>query len=475
MLKIKNKKEFKLNNIENSYIQTLENIKSAIRTAQIKASLAVNSELVILYWNIGKIILQQQKEQGWGAKVIENISKDLQNSFPNMKGLSYRNLNYMRKFAETYSDFEFVQQLVAQLPWGQNIWLMDKLETEEKRSWYAQKALENGWSRNVLAMQIESNLYERQNSENKVNNFALTLPKPQSDLANELLKDQYVFDFLEISEQAKEREVEQGLVKNLKKFLLELGKGFAFVGEQYHLSVSNQDYYLDLLFYHTKLHAYVVFELKIGEFLPEYAGKMNFYLNAVDEQVKTKEDNASIGVILCKSKDKIIAEYSIKDMTKPIGIAEYTLTNSIPDNIKDNMPTIEEYSTLIQHFDTFFEPLWKNRNRVPLQVSNLQEDIDFLNEYYKNTEIFKYYFNKDILLDYGVKEEIQNLKNNNIRIDTDKCIIEYPIGYIKNNIQDYEINALKYHFKDIESRFKDNTLYKENEFLFERFKKEYKL
>ena len=298
--------------------------------------------MVILYWNIGKIILQQQKEQGWGAKVIENISKDLQNSFPNMKGLSYRNLNYMRKFAETYPDFEFVQQVVAQLPWGQNIWLMDKLDTEEKRTWYAQKAIENGWSRNILAMQIESNLYERQNSENKVNNFALTLPKPQSDLANELLKDQYVFDFLEISEQAKEREVEQGLVRNLKKFLLELGKGFAFVGEQYHLSVSNQDYYLDLLFYHTKLHAYVVFELKIGEFLPEYAGKMNFYLNAVDEQVKTKEDNPSIGVILCKSKDKIIAEYSIKDMTKPIGIAEYTLTNAIPDNIKDNMPTIEE-------------------------------------------------------------------------------------------------------------------------------------
>lgn len=342
MLKVKNKKEFKLNNIDNSYIQTLENIKSAIRTAQIKASLAVNSELVILYWNIGKIILQQQKEQGWGAKVIENISKDLQNSFPNMKGLSYRNLNYMRKFAETYPDFEFVQQLVAQLPWGQNIWLMDKLETNEKRTWYAKKAIENGWSRNILAMQIESNLYERQNSENKVNNFTLTLPKPQSDLANELLKDQYVFDFLGISEQAKEREVEQGLVKNLKKFLLELGKGFAFVGEQYHLSVSNNDYYLDLLFYHTKLHAYVVFELKIGEFLPEYAGKMNFYLNAVDEQVKTKEDNPSIGVILCKSKDKIIAEYSIKDMTKPIGIAEYTLTNAIPDNIKDNMPTIEE-------------------------------------------------------------------------------------------------------------------------------------
>lgn len=342
MLKIKNKKEFKLNNIDNSYIQALENIKFAIRTAQIKASLAVNSELVILYWNIGKIILQQQKEKGWGAKVIENISKDLQNSFPNMKGLSYRNLNYMRKFAETYPDFEFVQQVVAQLPWGQNIWLMDKLDTNEKRSWYAQKAIENGWSRNILSMQIESNLYERQNSENKVNNFALTLPKPQSDLANELLKDQYVFDFLEISEQAKEREVEQGLVKNLKKFLLELGKGFAFVGEQYHLSVSNQDYYLDLLFYHTKLHAYVVFELKIGEFLPEYAGKMNFYLNAVDEQVKTEADNPSIGVILCKSKDKIIAEYSIKDMTKPIGIAEYTLTNSIPDNIKDNMPTIEE-------------------------------------------------------------------------------------------------------------------------------------
>lgn len=331
-----------MDNLDKSYIKTLDELKTAIKTAQIKAVLSVNSELVILYWNIGKIILKQQKEQGWGTKVIDNLSKDLQNSFPQMQGLSVRNLKYMRKFAQIYTDFSIVQQVVAQLPWSHNICLMDKIDTKEQRIWYANKIIENGWSRNTLIMQIESGLYNRVNNENKVNNFALTLPKPQSDLAQELLKDPYNFDFLNISEQAKEKEIENGLIQNLKKFLLELGKGFAFIGEQYHLNIADQDYYLDLLFYNTKLHSYVVFELKTGEFLPEYAGKMNFYLNAVDELVKSDIDNPSIGIILCKSKNKIIAEYSLKDMTKPIGISEYTITKNIPDNMKQNLPSIEE-------------------------------------------------------------------------------------------------------------------------------------
>lgn len=331
-----------MDNLDKSYIKTLDELKTAIKIAQIKAVLSVNSELVILYWNIGKIILKQQKEQGWGTKVIDNLSKDLQNSFPQMQGLSVRNLKYMRKFSEVYPDFSIVQQVVAQLPWGHNIALIDKIDTNEQRIWYANKIIENGWSRNTLIMQIESGLYNRVNNENKVNNFALTLPKPQSDLAQELLKDPYNFDFLNISEQAKEKEIENGLIQNLKKFLLELGKGFAFIGEQYHLNIADQDYYLDLLFYNTKLHSYVVFELKTGEFLPEYTGKMNFYLNAVDELIKSDIDNPSIGIILCKSKNKIIAEYSLKDMTKPIGISEYTITKNIPDNMKQSLPSVEE-------------------------------------------------------------------------------------------------------------------------------------
>jgi len=319
-----------MSSIDKSYIETLENLKITIKNAQIKAALAVNAELIILYWNIGKIILDKQQELGWGTKVVDKLSIDLQQSFPELKGLSVRNLKYMRKFAETYLDFTIVQQLVAQIPWGHNIFLMDKVDTQEERLWYANKIIENGWSRNTLALQIESKLYDRQNHDNKVNNFSLTLPQPQSDLANELIKDPYNFDFLTISEQAKEKDIEQGLVQNLKRFLLELGRGFAFIGEQYHLKVADQDYYLDLLFYNTKLHSYVVFELKIGEFLPEYAGKMNFYLNVVDNELKSNVDNSSIGIILCKSKNKLIAEYSLKDMTKPIGVAEYTVTQIIP-------------------------------------------------------------------------------------------------------------------------------------------------
>lgn len=259
-----------------------------------------------------------------------------------MRGLSTRSLKYMRKFAEIYPDFEIVQQLAAQLPWGHLMYLIDKVSEYDKRNWYAQKAIENGWSRNTLALQIETDLYNRQNTPDKVNNFVLTLPQPQSDLVCDLFKDTYNFEFLTIAENAKEIDIEKGLIQNLKNFLLELGKGFAFVGEQYHLEIAHQDYYLDLLFYNTKLHSYVVFDLKIGEFKPEFAGKMNFYLNVVDEKIKTDIDNPSIGIILCKSKNKIIAEYSLRDMTKPMGIAQYTVTRAISDDLKLALPTIEE-------------------------------------------------------------------------------------------------------------------------------------
>ena len=306
-----------------NYNSALEQIKQSIQQSQRKAILSVNQVLIELYWEIGRQILRQQKREGWGTKVIQQLSKDLKQTFPNMKGLSERNLKYMRQFAQLYPDFETVQQLVAQIPWGHNCLLMDKLEQEEARIWYAQKTIENGWSRNVLAHQIDLQLFERQG--NVISNFAETLPEPQSDLVQKALKDSYIFDFLTIEEKAKEVELEQQLVENISKFLLELGSGFAFVAQQYHLEVAKNDYYIDLLFYHTRLHCYVAIDLKTGDFKPEYVGKMNFYLSALDEKMKTSSDNPSIGLVLCRAKDNVVAEYTLRGMSQPIGVSDYKL------------------------------------------------------------------------------------------------------------------------------------------------------
>jgi len=329
-------------NIDKSYIQTLNELKSKIKTAQIKAALSVNAEMIYLYWEIGNTILQKQQQEGWGANIINRLSGDLQKSFPDMKGFSPRNLGYMKKFAETYPDSIILQEVLAKITWYRNITLLDKIKSDNERLWYANKIIENGWSRNVLVHQIEGSLYNRQALAQKTNNFDLTLPKPQSDLARELLKDPYKFDFLSVSDEAYEREIEKELVKHITHFLLELGKGFAFVGQQYHLEVSGQDYYIDLLFYHTKLKCYVVIELKAGAFKPEYAGKLNFYLSAVDDLVKDENDNPSIGIILCKSKDKLTAEYSLRNLISPISVNEYKLVESIPNELKLTLPTIEE-------------------------------------------------------------------------------------------------------------------------------------
>jgi predicted nuclease of restriction endonuclease-like (RecB) superfamily len=331
------------NQIDKNYIETLVELKEKIKTAQIKAALSVNSEMICLYWEIGKTILEQQEKQGWGANIINQLSKDLQKSFPEMKGFSSRNLSYMKKLAEIYPDFTFLQQVVAKLPWGQNIVLLDKISTKEERIWYIQKTIKNGWSRNVLVHQIESQLYERQAfQDNKTTNFLTVLPSPASDLAQDMLKDPYKFDFLGIGEESQEREIENALVWHMKKFLLELGAGFAFVGQQYHLEVGGEDFYLDLLFYHLKLRCYVVIELKSQEFKPEYAGKLNFYLSAVDDLLRHPDDTPSIGILLCKTKNKTIAEYALRDMSKPIGISEYKLTSAIPDELKASLPSIEE-------------------------------------------------------------------------------------------------------------------------------------
>ena len=325
---------------EKDYAEFLQLLKERVRNAQVKAALSVNRELVLLYWKIGREILERQKTQGWGAKVIERLSKDLRSEFPEMKGFSLRNIKYMRALAESYADEEFVQQVVAQIPWGHNVRILDYLKTSEEREFYVRQTIENGWSRNVLVLQIESKLYERQGK--AITNFEMTLTNPQSDLAQSLLKDPYNFDFLMLGTEALERDLENELLLNLRKFLLELGVGFAFVGNQYHLEVGGQDYYIDLLFYHLQLRCFVVIDLKMGEFKPEFAGKMNFYLSAVDDLLRHEQDTPSIGLILCKEKNRFIAEYAIRDMQKPIGVSDFQLTNALPANLEGNLPTIEE-------------------------------------------------------------------------------------------------------------------------------------
>ena len=322
------------------YAEFLNTLKIQIQQTQIRAVSSVNRELVLLYWRIGREILQRQKQRGWGAKVIDRLANDLRKEFPEMKGFSRANLLYMRAFAEAYQDEQFVQQVVGQIPWGHNVRILDKVKDSEEREWYIRQTIENGWSRNVLVMRIESNLYERTGKAQT--NFERTLPKPQSDLAQNLLKDPYIFDFLTIGLEAHEREIESHLLQHLKEFLLELGVGFAFVGSQYHLEIGEQDFFLDLLFYHLKLRCYVVIELKNVEFKPEFAGKMNFYLSAVDDLLKHTDDCASIGLILCKTKNKIVVEYALRDTAKPIGISEFQLTESLPENLRGKLPTIEE-------------------------------------------------------------------------------------------------------------------------------------
>ena len=322
------------------YKEFVSKIKEKIRNAQYKAISHANRELIILYWEIGMGILKKQKKEGWGAKIIDKLSDDLKHSFPDMKGFSTRNLKYMRKFAEKYNDFVFVQQLAAQIPWFHNCVILDKINNFDERKWYIQKTIENGWSRNVLVHQIESNLYERQGK--AITNFKITLPKPQSDLAQQTIKDPYIFDFLTINEQVQEKELETNLLKHITKFLLELGQGFSFLGNQYHLEVGNQDYYIDLLFYHLKLKCYIVIELKMDAFKPEYAGKLNFYLSAIDDILKSEEDNPCIGLLLCKEKNKLIVEYALRDVTKPMGVSQYKLTSSLPKKLKSSLPSIKE-------------------------------------------------------------------------------------------------------------------------------------
>lgn len=341
-------------------------IKTQIHEAQQRAAQALNLQLVSLYWKIGRAILDQQEQQGWGARIIDRLAQDLRTNFPEMKGFSPRNLKYMRAFSEAWPEFgigqavlgqlegsaivhqtggqlgsgAIVHQVVHKLPWRHHCVLLDKLKTREEREWYLRKAIEHNWSRNILVMQIESRLLER--SGGAVTNFALTLPKPQSDLARESLKDPYRFDFLSLGEEAQEREIEGALVKHVTDFLLELGAGFAFVGRQVLIDVGGEEFFIDLLFYHLKLRCYVVIELKAGKFKPEHLGQLGFYLTAVDAQVKDPQDGPTIGLLLCKSKNKVVAEYALRDKTQPLGVAEYQLVESLPPELQTSLPSIEQ-------------------------------------------------------------------------------------------------------------------------------------
>ena len=371
-----------------NYISFFADIKVRIREAQTKATLAANAQMIALYWDIGKIILEKQKQEGWGSSIIKRLSIDLKNDLPEMNGFSERNLWRMLRFANEYAvlpqpvallenskkplltkfelelnivenlNNEKVNQLVAKLdyhkllfsiPWGHHLLLIEKIKDLEIRFWYIQQVIYNGWSREVLASMLKSDAFSRKKS--ITNNFDSFLPSPQSDLVKQTLKDPYIFDFLTLTKPFTERELEAELVTHIQKFLIELGTGFAFVGRQYHFEAGNEDFYIDLLFYHLKMRCFVVVDLKRGDFKPEYAGKMNFYCSVIDDILKHKSDEPTIGLILCENKKKIIAEYTLRNSTKPIGISEYELTRALPENLKSSLPSIEDIENELSDYN----------------------------------------------------------------------------------------------------------------------------
>ena len=332
------------------YSRLLTDIKKRIQHAQAKAILSVNAEMILMYWDIGRIIVRRQKSEGWGSGIIPRLSRDIRNELPEQKGFSERNIKFMVQLYKEYesrvigkqlvSQLKERKQLVSQIPWGHNILLMQKLSENDIRFWYMEQTIKNGWSREILASMIKNKTHEKLGA--LTHNFKKTLSSSQSDLVCQNLKDPYIFDFITMTEPFVERELETELIKHLEKFLIELGAGFAFVGRQYRLEVDGRDFYLDLLFYHIRLRSFIVIELKKGEFKPEYAGKMNFYCSAVDDRLKHKSDQPTIGLILCEMKNKIYAEYALRDLKKPIGVSEYELTRALPDNLKSSLPSIED-------------------------------------------------------------------------------------------------------------------------------------
>lgn len=335
---------------DNNYKKWLIELKSKIKVAQIKAAVNVNTQLIELYWQLAEEIVQKQSTSDWGDAILEQLSVDLRLSFPNVGGFSRRNLYAIRQWYLFYSSqYKIVPQPVAQIPWGHNRLIISKIKDIEQAIFYCRATVENGWSRGNLEIAINNNYYNAKGK--SISNFNKTLPSPQSELAEETLKNPYNLDFLGLEQDALEREIEDAMIQHITQFLIELGKGFAFVGRQYQLVVSDNEYYIDLLFYHLKLRCYVVVELKAGKFKPEHAGKLNFYLSAVDSLLKHPTDNPTIGLILCRYKDKIEAEYSLRDIEKPIGISEYTLTQVLPKDFESKLPTVEQLETQLNAYE----------------------------------------------------------------------------------------------------------------------------
>ena len=374
---------------DTAYKQWLTELKTKIRSTQIKAAIAVNTELILFYWELGRMLSEKLSQSSWGDKVLETLSKDLRDEFPEMKGFSVSNLKTCKLFFEyfssllvnenedlkslissqlvnqlqiadnQYNEFNyqftdrlqetFIKDIVAKIPWGHIKVIITKIKKFQDAIFYIQKIKENNWSRDVLTLQIKSNLHNRRGA--SITNFNKTLPEALSDLAQQTLKDPYIFDFLQLSEGYKEKDIENQLVSHITKFLMELGKGFAFVGKQYHLEIADNDYYIDLLFYHIKLKCYVVIELKNTRFIPEYAGKLNLYLSAIDTLIKQEDDKPTIGILLCRDKNNIEAEFALRDINKPMGVSEFQFTAHLPENLKSSLPTFEEIENEFKNLD----------------------------------------------------------------------------------------------------------------------------
>jgi predicted nuclease of restriction endonuclease-like (RecB) superfamily len=333
-----------------TYPPFLQWLKEQVGAAQRRAALAVNRELILLYWQLGEAIVGHQERYAWGDAVLARLSRDLQAAFPGVGGLSRRNLYRMRAFYLAYrATPEFVPQVAAQLPWGHNIILIEKVKDPDVRTWYAQASLQHGWSRAILELQIGARLHLRQGQ--ALTNFARTLPSPQSELAQETLKDPYSFEFLTLRADAVERDLERGLLSHLREFMLELGIGFAYVGNQYHLEIGGEDYYLDLLFYHLRLRCFVVIELKMSAFKPEYAGKLNFYLSAVDDLLRHPDDGPTIGILLCMTKNRVAVEYALRDIAKPLGVATFSLVRELPEQLAAGLPSADQLTAELQQRD----------------------------------------------------------------------------------------------------------------------------
>ncbi len=434
---------------ENNYADILNALKEKIRASRLKAVFAVNQELLKVYWEIGKVILEQQQAEGWGSKVIDRLAHDLKVEFPDLKGVSARNLKYMRSFAEAYPDFTIVQAAPAQLEntdnqqnvfgqaqlallsWYHHTTLLDKVKDYNIRSFYIAQTIQNGWSRDVMVHQIESGLHNRIGKIQT--NFPATIPE-NSELVQQIFKDPYKFEFIYLSQQAKEKDLEDALVNQLTKFLLELGQHFAFLGRQYKVTVGEKEFFFDLLFYHTRLKRYIVIDLKIDEFKPEYKGKMEFYLNVADDHLKQNDDEKSIGIILCKTKDSLVVEYALRDSSKPIGIAEYHISEALPENIKGDLPTIEELEAEIERgYEELKSPADRKFDKIKELLGKLKTDeIREKRTEAKCQEILtKLIFPLRNSLETSLKETIELF---------DECVWTYSI---ENNYRNTEETALQ--------------------------------